>query len=157
MEKEEIQNNTSEDQNEDTVKENEKSEENLAEENKQEIEKEDKPEIRSLDSLKDMPLSKQFVKLKGIAFKPLRLNDVVAFKLAKYMNPHRQNDFKVVVMDLAFGTPAFHSKNLVPGDVLTKINDEPVASSWNGFLQQLNKVANQEIAFESERGEILIV
>ena len=36
MEKEEIQNNTSADQNEDTVKENEKPEENLAEENKQE-------------------------------------------------------------------------------------------------------------------------
>ena len=118
---------------------------------------EDKPEIRSLDSLKDMPLSKQFINIKGIAFKPLRLNDVVAFKLAKYLNPHRQNDFKVVVMDLAFGTPAFHSKNLVPGDVLTKVNDEPVANSWNGFLEQLSKIGNQEAAFESERGEILIV
>ena len=46
MEKEEIQNNTSADQNEDTVKENEKPEENLAEENKQEIEKEAKEEIK---------------------------------------------------------------------------------------------------------------
>ena len=42
MEKEEIQNNTSADQNEDTVKENEKPEENLAEENKQEIKQEAK-------------------------------------------------------------------------------------------------------------------
>ena len=48
MEKEEIQNNTSEDQNEDTVKENEESEENLAKENKQEIEKEAKEEIKEL-------------------------------------------------------------------------------------------------------------
>ena len=48
MEKEEIQNNTSADQNEDTVKENEKPEENLAEENKQEIEKEAKEEIKEL-------------------------------------------------------------------------------------------------------------
>ena len=40
MEKEEIQNNTSVDQNEGTVKENEKPEENLAEENKQEIKQE---------------------------------------------------------------------------------------------------------------------
>ena len=46
MEKEEIQNNTSEGENEDTVKENEKSEESLAEENKQEIEKEAKEEIK---------------------------------------------------------------------------------------------------------------
>ena len=40
MEKEEIKNNNSADQNEDTVKEHEKSEENLAEENKQEIKQE---------------------------------------------------------------------------------------------------------------------
>ena len=46
MEKEEIQNNTSADQNEDTVKENEKSEENLAEENKQKIDKKLKEEIK---------------------------------------------------------------------------------------------------------------
>ena len=46
MEKEEIQNNTSADQNEDTVKENEKLEENLAEENKQEIEHEAKEEVK---------------------------------------------------------------------------------------------------------------
>ena len=46
MEKEEIQNNTSADQNEDIVKENEKPEENLAEENKQEIEQEAKEEVK---------------------------------------------------------------------------------------------------------------
>ena len=46
MEKEEIQNNNSADQNEDTVKENEKPEENLAEENKQEIKQEAKEEVK---------------------------------------------------------------------------------------------------------------
>ena len=50
MEKEEIQNNTSADQNEDTVKENEQPEENLAEENKQDqdIEQEAKEEVKEL-------------------------------------------------------------------------------------------------------------
>ena len=46
MEKEENLNSTSADQNQDTVKENQKPKENLAEENKQEIEKEDKEEIK---------------------------------------------------------------------------------------------------------------
>ena len=46
MEKEEIQNNTSADQNEGTVKENDKPKENLAEENKQEIEQEVKEEVK---------------------------------------------------------------------------------------------------------------
>ena len=48
MEKEEIQNNISADQNEDTVKENEKPEENLAEENKQEIKQEAEEEVKEL-------------------------------------------------------------------------------------------------------------
>ena len=48
MEKEEIQNNTSTDQNEDTIKENEKPEENLAEENKQETDQEPKEEVKEL-------------------------------------------------------------------------------------------------------------
>ena len=46
MEKEENQNSTSADQNQDTVKETEKPEENLAEENKQEIDTEPKEEIK---------------------------------------------------------------------------------------------------------------
>ena len=46
MEKEENQNSTSANQNQDTVKENEKSEENLVEENKQETEQEPKEEIK---------------------------------------------------------------------------------------------------------------
>ena len=45
MEKEENQNNTSTDQNQDTVKENEKSEENLAGENKQQTDQEPKEKI----------------------------------------------------------------------------------------------------------------
>ena len=48
MEKEENQKSTSADQNQDTVKENGKPQENLAEENKQEIEQEAKEEIKSL-------------------------------------------------------------------------------------------------------------
>ena len=48
MEKEENQNSTSADQNQDTVKENEKSEENLAKKNKQETEQESKEEIKEL-------------------------------------------------------------------------------------------------------------
>ncbi len=48
MEKEKIQNNTSADQNEDIVKENEKPEENLAEEKKKEIKQEAKEEVKEL-------------------------------------------------------------------------------------------------------------
>jgi len=52
MEKEEIQNSTSADQNQDTVKENEKPEENLAEENKQEIINNIEDKIKKITILK---------------------------------------------------------------------------------------------------------
>ena len=45
MEKEENQNSYSADQNQDTIKENEKPEENLAEENKQETDQEPKEKV----------------------------------------------------------------------------------------------------------------
>ena len=48
MEKEENQNSTSADQNQDALKENEKSPENLVEENKQETDAEPKEEIKEL-------------------------------------------------------------------------------------------------------------
>ena len=50
MEKEKIQKNTSADQNEDTVKKNEKPEEGLAEENKQETDQEPKEEVKEITS-----------------------------------------------------------------------------------------------------------
>lgn len=115
-----------------------------------------KPHVRSLDSLKDMPLTNQVVKFKGLVLKPLRLDDVYKFKLAKYMNPHRQNDFKVVVVDIQVHSDAFHAKNIVPGDVLTKVNDEQVGNSWNTFVKQLSESGKQTL-IECERGELLII
>ena len=53
MEKEENQNSTSADQNQETVKEKEKPEENLAEENKQETEQQTKEEVKELISKVD--------------------------------------------------------------------------------------------------------
>ena len=61
---------------------------------------------------------------------PLRLNHVVQYKLAPYMNPHKQNQFKIVVMDVDTDTPAFHSRDVMPGDVLKMVNQEKVADSW---------------------------
>ena len=115
-----------------------------------------KPHVRSLDSLKDMPLARQFVKIQGITFTPLRMNHVMAFRLGKYLDPHQQNEFKIVVADIDTGTKAFHTRNFVPGDILTKVNDRKVGLSWNDFLQQVQTVENG-VTLESERGAILIL
>ena len=120
------------------------------------LKQEHKPHVRSLDSLRDMPLSRQVANLAGITLTPLRLNHVMQFKLGTYMNPHMQNQFKIVVADLKVGSPAFHARNIVPGDVLAKINDEAVADSWEGVLKQLKSIEKTAM-LESERGTILIL
>ena len=74
----------------------------------------------------------------GVVLTPLRLNHVQMFNLRKYMDPREQNKFKIVVADLAIGSPAFLSKNIMPGDVLTHINDEPVRERWSGTVQQFS-------------------
>ena len=115
-----------------------------------------KPSVRSLDSLKDMPLSRQVIKIQGITVTPLRLNHVMAFRLGQYLDPHKQNEFKIVVADIDTGSRAFHARNFAPGDILTKINDKTVESSWEGFINQLRSIKDT-VSLESERGAILIL
>jgi S1-C subfamily serine protease len=118
------------------------------------LEHEFKPHVRDLDSLKDMPLAKQVCNYKGVIMKPLRLDDVYRFRIGKYMNPHRQNDFKIVVLDIDVQSEAFKARNIVPGDILSSINGENVGKTWDDFLQQLT---NDTTMFKCERGDILII
>ena len=103
-----------------------------------------------------MPLSRQVVKMAGITMTPLRMNHVMMYRMGEYMDPHRQNEFKIVVADLDVGSSAFHAKNILPGAVLSKINNEAVADSWEGFVQQLQSV-KVSVQLESEDGAVLIL
>lgn len=120
------------------------------------LRQEDKPHVRALDSLQDMPLARQVATIAGITVTPLRLNHVMAFRLGEYLDPHKQSEFKIIVQDIAVGTPAFHTRNLRPGDVLAKINGDKVSDSWNGFVQQV-KSLQKTVTLESERGAIIIL
>ena len=120
------------------------------------LKQEHKPHVRSLDSLQDMPLSKQIANLAGIILTPLRMNHVMQFKLGTYMNPHKQNEFKIIVADVKVGSPAFHSRNIMPGDIITKINNEEIAQSWEEFANQLQSI-QKTVMVESERGAVLIL
>lgn len=103
------------------------------------LDEETAPEIRCLDSLKDMSLARQMANIGGVVFTPLRLNHVEMFRLAKYMDQREQNKFKIVVADLVTGSPAFLSKNIMPGDILTQINNKPIAMHWTGEVKQVNE------------------
>ena len=102
-----------------------------------------------------MPLARQVATIAGITVTPMRLNHAM-LSVWEYLDPHKQSEFKIIVQDIAVGTPAFHTRNLRPGDVLAKINGEKVSDSWNGFVQQV-KSLQKTVTLESERGAIIIL
>ena len=59
-------------------------------------------------------------------------------------------------MDVDTDTPAFHSRDIVPGDVLKMVNQEKVADSWKGFITQMRGIKKTAF-FETERGSVLIL
>ncbi len=114
-----------------------------------------KPSIRFMDSMHDLNYQNEVANVGGVLLKTLRMEDVMEHQIGKYMDPHLQNEFKVVVSDIDTKSPAYMSRNMRPGDVLAKINDEPVAKSWKGFVQQLTGL--KSVALEVENGSITII
>jgi S1-C subfamily serine protease len=122
------------------------------------LEDKHKPHIRLLDTLHDAPLAKQMLQFKGIVLKQLRLNDVMQFQLQKYSQAKHHHEFKIVVADIDVRSPAFHTRNLRPGHILSKINDEEVPTSWNGFVEVLQQIKETDVTlFETENGSMLII
>jgi S1-C subfamily serine protease len=99
------------------------------------------PHVRQTYSFCDEGMfeAKQKAQVCGIQFAPLRLQHVQAFRLMDYACPKKQHQFKVVVEAVSPASPAYASEALHPGMVVTHINDEPIALSWNGVLQQMAK------------------
>ena len=103
----------------------------------------------------DLNYQNQVANVAGVLLKTLRMEDVMEHQIAKYMDPHLQNQFKVVVADIDTKSPAYRSRNLRPGDVLAKINDNEVANSWEGFVKQLTGL--KSVSLEVENGSITII
>ncbi len=114
-----------------------------------------KPNIRFMDSMHDLNYQNQVANVAGVLLKTLRMEDVMEHQISKYMDPHLQNQFKVVVADIDTKSPAYKSRNLRPGDVLAKINDTNIASSWEGFVKQLTGL--KSVSLEVENGSITII
>ena len=93
----------------------------------------------------------------GLVIKSLRLDDVYRMKLREYMQPHKQNDFKLVVCDIVPGSDAFHLLNFRVGTILGKVAGEVLGSSWSESCKKLSEKFSSTgvFALESERGKIM--
>lgn len=83
--------------------------------------------------------AKQKAQVQGIVFSPLRLQHVGMFKLVDYMAPNKRFEFKIVVEAVSPESPAYATESVHAGAVVTHINEEPVASSWEKVKEQLSK------------------
>ena len=81
----------------------------------------------------------QKAQVQGIVFSPLRLQHVGMFNLVEYMSPSKRYGFKVVVESVSPESPAYATDAVHAGCVVTHINDEVAASTWEEFQTQLNK------------------
>tara|TARA_B110000008_G_scaffold279918_1_gene329613 strand:+ start:1221 stop:3134 length:1914 start_codon:yes stop_codon:yes gene_type:complete len=87
--------------------------------------------------------AKQKAQVQGIVFTPLRLQHVGAFKLLSHMAPTQRYSFKVVVEAVSPESPAYAMDAIHAGAVVTHINDEPVATSWEAFTKQVAQPHSQ--------------
>jgi S1-C subfamily serine protease len=119
----------------------------------------EKPNIRVLETLADSSHAKEVMELpNGLVVKTLRLDDVYQMNLVEYMQPHRQNEYRVVVCEIIPGSDAFHNLNFRVGTVLAKIDGEPVRGSWKDVQHQLQmafKFEDKTFCLESTSGRIM--
>ena len=83
--------------------------------------------------------SKQKVQVQGIQFSPLRLQHVSMFKLLEFMSPEKRYEFHVVVEAVSPESPAYATDAIHAGAIVTHINDEPVAHTWEEVQTQMSK------------------
>jgi S1-C subfamily serine protease len=83
--------------------------------------------------------SKQKLQVQGIQFSPLRLQHVSMFKLLEFMSPEKRYGFHVVVEAVSPESPAYATDAIHAGAIVTHINDEPVAHTWEEVQAQMSQ------------------
>ena len=116
-------------------------------------------ELRLLDSVLDASvLSREVLGIKGVTLKPLRLNDVVHYKMADYMGDEHAHKFRIMVHNIDSHSAAYHAKSIRPGDILHMMNNKPVPDNWNEFAQMMKELdSEQPLHLTTESNKIIII
>jgi len=119
----------------------------------------DMPNVRFLDSMRDIPMRSEIINFRGLHLKPLRLAEALEFKKSKYLQQKHENTFKVIVVDIDAHSDAFMSRNFRPGYVLDKINDNKLdVQNWEQFKEKMESFDNDTpVKFEVEENRVLII
>ena len=115
--------------------------------------------LRVVDSVLDASmLSVEVLSVKGVTLKPLRLNDVMHYKMTGYMGDQHAHKFRIMVSNIDSHSPAYHAKSIRPGDILSTFNKEPIPQDWNSFAQMVAQHAvDQPLHLTTESSKIIIL
>ena len=95
--------------------------------------------------------------VRGVRLKPLRLSDVLQFNLRSYMGDEHAHKFRVMVSNLDTHSDAYHAKTVKPGDIISKINNQPVPNTWVEVAKVLDAhPKEQPLHLSTESGKIII-
>ncbi len=116
-------------------------------------------ELRLLDSVLDAGvLNGEVLCVRGVTLKPLRLNDVVHYKMINYMGDEHAHKFRIMVSNIDSHSDAYHAKSIRPGDVLQNMNGQPIPNNWADFVKVLNAHPDdQPLHISTESSKIIIL
>ena len=96
--------------------------------------------------------------VRGVTLKPLRLNDVVHYKMINYMGDEHAHKFRIMVSNIDSHSDAYHAKSIRPGDVLQNMNGQPIPNNWADFVKVLNAHPDdQPLHISTESSKIIIL
>lgn len=104
----------------------------------------ERPAVRHLDA-SEVHLNAA-IQVGGVAFKVLRMSDLadprIAATAAKYGQPDKRHMEKVIVASVDPSSAAFHNYSLMPGQVVSHVNQSAVSGgagggAWRDFVEKL--------------------
>jgi hypothetical protein len=115
--------------------------------------------IRLLDTVLDAELhKKEMMSIRGVRVKTLRLDDVMNYKIQKYLHEDTHHHFRIVVFDIESHSPAFQAKSIRPGSIIKLIDNKPVPNNWKDFTLLMQTFEQQQpIHITTEDNTIIIV
>ena len=115
--------------------------------------------IRFLDSVVDAAQhGREMVVARGLGLKTLRLDDVLQYKIVRYMSASCHHLFKIMVSDIDSRSVAFQAKSIRPGSILKTINGMQIPDSWESFTKLLQEQpADKPLHITTEENKVIIL
>lgn len=116
-------------------------------------------ELRLLDSVLDVGVLRgEVLGVKGVELKPLRLNDVLEYKMLNYMGDEHAHKFRIMVSNIDTHSTAYHAKSIRPGDILSTFNEKPIPNNWKDFAQMVSEhPEDQPLHLTTESNRIIVL